>query len=88
MAAAVAADLISESSSTRLMQAWELSARLRSAITLLTGRASDVLPGDRQQLDGIGRVVGYPDRSATRVEEDYLGATRRSRRVFEKLFYG
>ena len=88
MAAAVDAQLITETSAARLMQAWELASRLRSAITLLTGRASDVLPGDRQQLDGIGRVVGYPDRSATRVEEDYLGAARRSRRVFEKLFYG
>lgn len=88
MAAAVDANLISETSASRLIQAWELSSRLRSAITLLTGRASDVLPADRQQLDGIGRVVGYPDRSATRVEEDYLGAARRSRRVFEKLFYG
>ena len=40
------------------------------------------------KLDGIGRLLGYPPRSATQVEEDYLGTTRRARRVFEKLFYG
>ena len=38
--------------------------------------------------DGIGRLLVYPPRSATQVEEDYLGTTRRARRVFEKLFYG
>ena len=33
-------------------------------------------------------LLEYPPRSATQVEEDYLGTTRRARRVFEKLFYG
>jgi len=47
-----------------------------------------VLPTDRKKLDGIGRLLGYPPRSATAVEEDYLGTTRRARRVFERLFYG
>ncbi|GAB3601929.1 bifunctional [glutamine synthetase] adenylyltransferase/[glutamine synthetase]-adenylyl-L-tyrosine phosphorylase [Microbacterium aureliae] len=77
---APAADLLAES--------WRLSSRLRSANTLLSGQTSDVLPSDRARLDGIGRLLGYPPRSATRVEEDYFGATRRARRVFEKLFYG
>ncbi|KAJ1681667.1 hypothetical protein LUZ63_023110 [Rhynchospora breviuscula] len=52
------------------------------------GLTSDVLPADRGRLDGIGRILEYPPHSATQVEEDYLGATRRARRVFEKLFYG
>ena len=65
-------------------QAWRLASRLRSANTLLSGQTSDVLPTDRKQLDGIGRLLGYPPRSATQVEEDYLGTTRRARRVFEQ----
>ena len=69
-------------------QAWRLASRLRSANTLLSGQTSDVLPTDRKRLDGIGRLLEYPPRSATQVEEDYLGTTRRARRVFEKLFYG
>ncbi|MFK4808474.1 hypothetical protein ACI3KX_21625, partial [Microbacterium sp. ZW CA_36] len=68
--------------------AWRLASRLRSANTLLSGQTSDVLPVDRSKLDGIGRLLEYPPRSATQVEEDYLGTTRRARRVFEKLFYG
>ncbi|GAA5031928.1 bifunctional [glutamine synthetase] adenylyltransferase/[glutamine synthetase]-adenylyl-L-tyrosine phosphorylase [Microbacterium fluvii] len=88
LAAAQEAGLIPESSAARLSDAWRLSSRLRSANTLLSGQTSDVLPPDRRKLDGIGRLLDYPPRSATRVEEDYFGATRRARRVFEKLFYG
>ncbi|HWM17644.1 MAG TPA: bifunctional [glutamine synthetase] adenylyltransferase/[glutamine synthetase]-adenylyl-L-tyrosine phosphorylase [Microbacterium sp.] len=85
---AQAAGLVPESSADKLADAWRLASRLRSANTLLSGQTSDVLPADRKRLDGIGRLLGYPPRSATQVEEDYLGATRRARRVFEHLFYG
>ncbi|MDQ2670443.1 MAG: bifunctional [glutamine synthetase] adenylyltransferase/[glutamine synthetase]-adenylyl-L-tyrosine phosphorylase, partial [Gemmatimonadota bacterium] len=88
LAAAEEAGLISATAAGRLRAAWLLASRLRSANTLLTGRTSDVLPADRRQLDGIGRILGYPPHSATRVEEDWLGTARRARRAFEKLFYG
>jgi len=86
--AAVEAGLVTEEDAERLREAWRLSSRLRSAITLLTGKTSDLLPVDRRQLDAIGRLLGYPDRSATELEEDYLGVTRRARKTFEDLFYG
>lgn len=86
--AAQEAGLVSASAADRLVEAWRLASRLRSANTLLSGQNSDVLPADRAKLDGIGRLLGYPPRSATQVEEDYMGTTRRARRVFEKLFYG
>ncbi|WES65385.1 bifunctional [glutamine synthetase] adenylyltransferase/[glutamine synthetase]-adenylyl-L-tyrosine phosphorylase [Microbacter sp. GSS18] len=86
--AAEAAGVIAASDAQRLSSAWRLASRLRSANTLLSGQTSDVLPTDRVRLDGIGRLLEYPPRSATQVEEDYLGTTRRARRVFEKLFYG
>ncbi|UPL17600.1 bifunctional [glutamine synthetase] adenylyltransferase/[glutamine synthetase]-adenylyl-L-tyrosine phosphorylase [Microbacterium aurugineum] len=86
--AAVEAGLVTEDDAERLREAWRLSSRLRSAITLLTGKTSDLLPVDRRQLDAIGRLLGYPDRSATELEEDYLGVTRRARKTFEDLFYG
>jgi glutamate-ammonia-ligase adenylyltransferase len=82
------AGIVAESAADRLADAWRLASRLRSANTLLSGQTSDVLPTDRKKLDGIGRLLGYPPRSATQVEEDYLGTTRRARRIFEKLFYG
>ncbi len=88
LAAAVDAGLVSPDDGRRLLAAWRLASRLRSANTLLSGQTSDVLPVDRGRLDGIGRVLGYPPRSATAVEEDWMRASRQSRRVFERLFYG
>ncbi|GAA5198077.1 bifunctional [glutamine synthetase] adenylyltransferase/[glutamine synthetase]-adenylyl-L-tyrosine phosphorylase [Microbacterium jejuense] len=88
LSAAVDVGLVPSTSADRLAAAWRLASRLRSANTLLSGQTSDVLPVDRNKLDGIGRLLEYPPRSATRVEDDYLGTTRRARRVFEKLFYG
>ncbi|MCC2032203.1 bifunctional [glutamine synthetase] adenylyltransferase/[glutamine synthetase]-adenylyl-L-tyrosine phosphorylase [Microbacterium allomyrinae] len=86
--AAEEAGIVATNAADRLAEAWRLASRLRSANTLLSGQTSDVLPVDRKKLDGIGRLLEYPPRSATAVEEDYLGTTRRARRVFEKLFYG
>ena len=86
--AAVAAGLVPADAAELLRDAWLLSSRLRSAITLLTGQTSDLLPVDPRQLDAIARLLGYPDRSAIRLEEDYLKATRRARKAFEQLFYG
>lgn len=86
--AAVDAELMTAKDAELLRDAWLLASRLRSAITLRTGQTSDVLPWDRGELDAVGRLLEYPDRSANLVEEDYLGTTRRARRVFENLFYG
>jgi len=82
------AGLLPESAVPRLHEAWRLASRLRSANTLLSAQTSDVLPADRRRLDGIGRLLEYPPRSASRVEEDWMRAARLSRRVFEKQFYG
>ena len=86
--AAVEADLLPKGGAEQLRQAWLLSSRLRSAMTLLTGQTKDVLPLDVRELDGVGRLLGYPDRSALTLEEDYMRVTRRARRVFETQFYG
>lgn len=86
--AAVEAGLVPTGDADLLREAWRLSSRLRSAITLFTGKTSDVLPTDPRELDAIGRLLGYPDRAASDLEDDYLGVTRRARRAFEHLFYG
>ncbi|EAR25341.1 glutamine synthetase adenylyltransferase [marine actinobacterium PHSC20C1] len=86
--AAVAEKLVIASDAARLREAWILASRARSAITLWTSKTSDVLPTDRLQLEGISRMLEYPPGSASKLEEDYLRATRRSRRVFERRFYG
>jgi glutamate-ammonia-ligase adenylyltransferase len=86
--AAVEAGLVPASDASRLRDAWIFASRARSAMTLWSNRTADVLPTDRLQLDGVARLLEYPPHSATRLEEDYLGVTRRARAVFERGFYG
>jgi glutamate-ammonia-ligase adenylyltransferase len=86
--AAVAADLVSEPDAARLRAAWIIASRARSAMTLWTGKTADVLPTDRQQLEGVARLLEYLPGSASRLEEDYLRTTRLARQVFQHLFYG
>lgn len=88
LAVAQEAGFLSASDLRTLREAWLLASRTRSALTLWTSKTTDVLPNDRAQLDGIARLMGYPPRSASKLEDDYLRATRRSRRVFEERFYG
>ncbi len=83
----MAADFVTEEDAARLREAWLLSSRLRSAITLLTGQTAMCCPRTAgSSTRSIGRLLGYPDRSATELEEDYLGVTRRARKTFEQLF--
>ncbi|MFG6476648.1 bifunctional [glutamine synthetase] adenylyltransferase/[glutamine synthetase]-adenylyl-L-tyrosine phosphorylase [Microbacterium sp. P06] len=79
---------IEDADAEKLREAWLLASRLRSANTLLSGQTSDALPTDRAKLDGIGRILEYPPRSASVIEEQWMGTSRRARRVFERLFYG
>ncbi len=88
LAAAEREDLVLAPDAKKLRDAWTLASRVRSALTLWTSKTSDVLPTDRQQLDGVARLLEYPPGSAAQFEEDYLRITRLARQVFEKRFYG
>jgi glutamate-ammonia-ligase adenylyltransferase len=79
---------VSTLEAARLREAWILASRVRSAMVLWMTRTTDVLPIDRQQLDGVARLLEYPPGSASRLEDDYLRVTRLARAVFEKRFYG
>lgn len=79
---------VSSTDAAKLRDAWILASRVRSAMVLWMTRSTDVLPTDRQQLDGVARLLEYPPGSASRLEEDYLRVTRLARGVFEKRFYG
>lgn len=70
-----------------LADAWTLCSRVRAAIMVWSGKSSDVLPAARRDLEAISRWCGYDAGHASAFEEDYLRTTRRSRQVFERLFY-
>lgn len=86
--AATEAGLIGAEDAERLGAAWRFASRTRSALVLWSGKTTDVLPVDRVQLEGIARLMEYPPGSASQLEDDYLGVTRRARQVFEREFYG
>ena len=88
LAAAVAAGLVPAADAAKLRAAWIIASRARSAMTLWSAKTTDVLPTDRQQLEGVARLLEYPPGSASRLEEDYLRTTRLARQVFERRFYG
>jgi glutamate-ammonia-ligase adenylyltransferase len=85
---ATRSDLISEADARKLRDAWLLASRVRSGVTLWSAKTVDVLPTDRQALEGVSRLLEYPPGSASQLEEDYLRTTRLARHVFEQRFYG
>jgi len=88
LSAAVEADLVPAAEAEKLRAAWIIASRARSAMTLWTAKTADVLPTDRQQLEGVARLMEYAPGGASRLEQDYLRTTRLARQVFEKRFYG
>lgn len=88
LARSVDLGLLEPEDADRLSAAWILASRVRSAISIWSGRQTDVLPSDTTQLGGIARLLGYAPGSASHLEEDYLSTTRRARQVFERVFYG
>ncbi|MGB3414489.1 MAG: hypothetical protein WBA28_07195, partial [Microbacteriaceae bacterium] len=70
-----------------LSHAWIFASELRSALTLVTAKAEDVLPMDLVQLESIARALRNAPGSAAQLNEQYLSATRRARRVYERLFF-
>jgi glutamate-ammonia-ligase adenylyltransferase len=86
--AAASLGLLSGADAKLLADAWRLASRIRSANVIWTGRASDLLPSSRRDLEAVARWCGYEPGHAAALEEDYLRLSRRARAVFERVFYG
>ncbi|MBL8929177.1 MAG: bifunctional [glutamine synthetase] adenylyltransferase/[glutamine synthetase]-adenylyl-L-tyrosine phosphorylase [Kineosporiaceae bacterium] len=88
LTAAVEAGLLDAEDGQTLLAAWRLASRVRNAMVLWRGRASDAFPTKRIELDGAARIVGYAPGTVHQLDEDYQRATRRARSVVERVFYG
>ncbi|MCU1555751.1 MAG: bifunctional [glutamine synthetase] adenylyltransferase/[glutamine synthetase]-adenylyl-L-tyrosine, partial [Arthrobacter sp.] len=86
--AAARLGLLAEADVEVLLRSWRLASRIRSANVIWTGRASDLLPSSRRDLEAVARWCGYGQGNAAALEEDYLRLSRRARSVFERVFYG
>ena len=85
--AAVEARLLDAGDAAVLTDAWCLATRIRGAVMLVRGRASDLLPTDHhRERSAVTRVLGYPGPGD--LLEDYRRHTRRARAVVERVFYG
>lgn len=87
LAAAAREELLSDRDADVLREAWKLATRIRNGLALARARSTDLLPVDRGELEAVARLLGMPAGSARDLEEHYLAATRRSRRVFDRRFY-
>ena len=86
--AAAAAGAIQKSTCDRLEEAYRFLTRLRNRLFLIWGKPTDALPSKPQDLEALGRALGYKDAPRQEVEETYLRVTRRARAVAEPLIYG
>ncbi len=87
LGAAAGAGLLDPEDADVLADAWWSVSLVRDAVVLWRGRAGDVLPTDRRDLEGVARLLGYPAGGAADLEEDHLRRTRRARAVVERTFY-
>lgn len=86
--AAVEAALIDGEDAQMLRDAWLLASGLRSAAMLFRGRTAESLPADHYELEACARLLGYRSGHGRDLAEDYRSATRRARRIVERLFFG
>jgi glutamate-ammonia-ligase adenylyltransferase len=80
------AGLITVDDAHALRQAWELCTRVRNHQVLLSGKATDVLPGDAQEAAALAMSLGY--QTAEELRQDHARVRRLARRVMERVFYG
>jgi glutamate-ammonia-ligase adenylyltransferase len=88
LTAAEQAGLVGAGDAAALAASWRLATRIRNAVVLLRGRASDVLPAKQAELAAVARILGYPPDASQDLVEDYRRTARRARAVMERLFYG
>ena len=82
------AGLIGSEDAEILKNAWTLSSSIRSGIVLATGKKNDVLPNDQRVLESIRQLLHLPGiESGAELEQEYLGASRKARAIFENLFF-
>jgi glutamate-ammonia-ligase adenylyltransferase len=86
LGAARDAELMSEPDEAALRAAWLIASRVRNAIVLAHGRASDTMPSELRSRAAVARAMGYRADNAGELLEDYQRATRRARQVHERLF--
>lgn len=82
-----AAGVLEPDDAAVLEEAYRFCERARNARYLVLGQPGDALPGGADDVR-IGRLLGYSHQPRTELRDEFRRVTRRSRRVFERVFYG
>ncbi|PRW64969.1 bifunctional [glutamine synthetase] adenylyltransferase/[glutamine synthetase]-adenylyl-L-tyrosine phosphorylase [Actinopolyspora mortivallis] len=86
--AAARVGVLAEEDAATLEHAWMFAMRARNAVMLVRGKGGDQLPKRSGELNAVATALGYPlESDPGRMVDDYLRATRRARRVVERVFY-
>ena len=83
---AVDAGLLDAADEQTVEAAWLLATRVRNAVMLARGVASDSVPTSARDLAAVAYVLGFT--AGGDLLEDYRRTTRRARGVVERIFYG
>ena len=70
-----------------LTGAWVLASRIRNAIMLSRGRASDTIPTDPRELSAVAQILGYGKGESSLLVDDYQRRARLARQVMDRLFW-
>jgi glutamate-ammonia-ligase adenylyltransferase len=87
LAAAEDAELVTREDVEALRSAWSMASRLRNAVMLVRGRASDSLPRDTREKAAVAHLCGYGPGESDELVNDYLRVTRRARLVVDRVFW-
>ena len=87
IAAAARAGLIGDEDAEALTNGWITASRTRNAIMLVRGKPDDQIPRQGRELAAIARACGYPPGGDPgEFVDDYRRATRRARKVVDRVF--
>ena len=86
--AAAEFELLDADDVQHLSESWRFASEVRSALKLWTGRASDSLPTDWNDLAGILGVLDLSEELTSDLEERWFALSRRARAVVEREFFG
>ena len=84
---AAEAGLLDEHDARDLREGWLAATRARNALMLVKGKPEDQIPAHGRELVAVARALGYPaGADPGEFVDDYRRATRRARRVADRLF--
>ena len=85
--AAQSLDLITAEDADALADAWVFASRIRNAIMISRGRASDTIPTDTREFSAVAQILGYGKGESSLLRDDYQRRARLARQVMNRLFW-